>query len=130
VAVVVLALLALAAGFAAWRGRAATPDRLWVFIPDPPWREDPPAHVAVEPGAAALPSTDFSISPATQSSEVACVAKVPGRVVRTLHDWLGTPLVTEVWWATGERRAADGGAWHLCVRSDRPPAPTRARTAR
>lgn len=128
--VVLLALLLAFGGIVAWRRSAVFPERLWVFMPDPPWSETPPAYVAAEPDGPALPRNAFSISPATQSADVACVAATPGRLARTLHDVFGQPLVTDVWWPTGEVRAVKDGKWHECVRSDLPPARVTGKAAR
>lgn len=117
--VVVPVALVLAVQVARWTDRWQVPGRVWAFVPAPAWSEDPPAHVATEPDASALPRDVWSIVPVTQSRDGATIMVVrsPSRTWRRFADVLHLPVTLDTYVPTGEERAGGGGGrWIECAR--------------
>jgi hypothetical protein len=108
-----LALVTLSAG-------AGPPDRVWAFVPDPVWSEDPPAHVALTRGGTALPKTVWTAVVPTQSDgrERVVVVRQPSPLWRRFVAIFGRAAAGEFYIAVDEGRAAQGGRWHECARQD------------
>ena len=119
-------VVAIAGGVAAWIAASAQVERVWAFMPVPPWSEDPPPHVAFERGGAPLPRDRWEFTPVTQAgaAEVIVVTGRPSAAWRRIASVLGLRIVHQRFVSTGPGVDAPGGRWFECVRdAQEPPVP-------
>ena len=120
------AAIVVALCVAAWIAASAQVDRVWAFMPVPPWSEDPPPHVAFERGGAPLPRDRWEFTPVTQAgaAEVIVVTGRPSAAWRRVASVLGLRTVQQRFVSTGPGVDAPSGRWFECVRdAPEPPAP-------
>lgn len=124
---VVLAAVAVAACAAVGIARATRTDRVWAFVPVPPWSEDPPPCVALERGGAPLPRDRWNLRPVTQSGGApqVVIAVTPPAFWSRVAAALGLRRPDEQFVSTGPGIDAPGGRWYECVRAAPAPSPGR-----
>lgn len=125
-ACVVGALLAGAAVVAA--ARLGRPERVWAFVPSPPWSEDPPPHAAAENGGPPLDAAEWNTVLGTSGggpSSVIVVHRPSAFFARFLRAFGRAPRV-DTYHAVDDGLPAPGGRWHDCALIDGDPAPAAA----
>ncbi|MCE9635055.1 MAG: hypothetical protein K8T90_05050 [Planctomycetes bacterium] len=128
-AILVAAGSLLVAGAVFVAAMSGPPERVWAFVPSPPWSEDPPPHAAETEGGAPLPSASWTAVIATSGGGASpvFVVREPSRFFRRLMAAFGRTANGDRYSAIDAGHPVAGGRWHECVLVDAD-APDRAAT--